>query len=203
MALFGQSRDISMFRYVNRELMGNIMSQQCSFFKLRLSQTNFNMYGEAAEEKYYDGPILLYAVIENPPQTQPTDEMGVSFDWKPTFRFLRDDLLNKLQGYNGQTDNFNNSSNIYGANLVPQIGDVIYYQTAYFEVVATNANQFFVGKDPDYPNNPQPSNPAGATYPLPDPLWNPGLDQFGWDTSIICQTAYIPADRVGISLERM
>jgi hypothetical protein len=58
MALYGQARDISMFRYVNRELMGNIISQQCSFFKLRLSQTNFNMYGEAAEEKYYDGPIL-------------------------------------------------------------------------------------------------------------------------------------------------
>jgi hypothetical protein len=48
MALYGQSRDISMFRYVNRELMGNIMSQQCAFFKIRLTQTNFNMYGEAA-----------------------------------------------------------------------------------------------------------------------------------------------------------
>ena len=31
----------------------------------------------------------------------------------------------------------------------------------------------FVGKDPDYPNSPQPANPAGATYPLPVPLLNP------------------------------
>ena len=52
MALFGQARDISMFRYVNRELMGNIISQQAAFYKLRLNQTNFNMYGEAAEQKY-------------------------------------------------------------------------------------------------------------------------------------------------------
>jgi hypothetical protein len=195
MALFGQARDISMFRYVNRELMGNIISQQAAFYKLRLNQTNFNMYGEAAEQKYYDGPILLYTLIELPDQEFPTDDLGVSFSWKPTFRFLRDDLLDKLKDFNEDT--------IYGANLVPQVGDVILYETAYYEIINTNAAQYFVGKDPDYPNSPQPSNPAGATYPLPSPLWNPGLDEFGYNVSIICQTAYIPADKVGITFERM
>jgi hypothetical protein len=195
MALFGQARDISMFRYVNRELMGNIISQQAAFYKLRLSQTNFNMYGEAAEEKYYDGPILLYTLIDLPDQEWSTDDLGVNFNWKPTFRFLRDDLLDKLKDFNEDT--------IYGANLVPQVGDIILYETAYYEVTATNAAQYFVGKDPDYPNSPQPSNPAGATYPLPSPLWNPGLDEFGYNVSIICQTTYIPADKVGITFERM
>jgi hypothetical protein len=195
MALFGQSRDISMFRYVNRELMGNIISQQAAFYKLRLTQTNFNMYGEAAEQKYYDGPILLYTLIDLPDQEFPTDDMGVSFSWKPTFKFLRDDLLDKLKDFNEDT--------IYGANLVPQVGDIILYETSYYEVTATNAAQYFVGKDPDYPNSPQPSNPAGATYPLPSPLWNPGLDEFGYNVSIICQTAYVPADKVGITFERM
>lgn len=195
MALYGQARDISMFRYVNRELMGNIISQQVAFYKLRLSQTNFNMYGEAAEQKYYDGPILLYTLIDLPDQEWSTDDLGVNFNWKPTFRFLRDDLLNKLEDYNEDT--------IYGANLVPQPGDIILYETAYYEVTATNAAQYFVGKDPDYPNKPQPSNPADATYPLPSPLWNPGLDEFGYNVSIICQTTYVPADKVGITLERM
>ena len=195
MALFGQARDISMFRYVNRELMGNIISQQAAFYKLRLNQTNFNMYGEAAEQKYYDGPILLYTLIDLPDQEWSTDDLGVNFNWKPTFRFLRDDLLNKLEDYNEDT--------IYGANLVPQPGDIILYETAYYEVTATNAAQYFVGKDPDYPNKPQPSNPADATYPLPSPLWNPGLDEFGYNVSIICQTTYVPADKVGITLERM
>ena len=195
MALFGQSRDISMFRYVNRELMGNIISQQAAFYKLRLNQTNFNMYGEAAEQKYYDGPILLYTLIDLPDQEWSTDDLGVNWNWKPTFKFLRDDLLNKLEDYNEDT--------IYGANLVPQPGDIILYETAYYEVTSTNAAQYFVGKDPDYPNNPQPPNPAGATYPLPSPLWNPGLDEFGYNVSIICQTTYIPADKVGITFERM
>ena len=195
MALFGQARDISMFRYVNRELMGNIISQQAAFYKLRLNQTNFNMYGEAAEQKYYDGPILLYTLIDLPDQEFPTDDLGVSFSWKPTFKFLRDDLLDKLKDYNEDT--------IYGANLVPQVGDVILYETSYYEVINTNAAQYFVGKDPDYPNSPQPSNPPGATYPLPSPLWNPGLDEFGYNVSIICQTTYVPADKVGITFERM
>jgi hypothetical protein len=195
MALYGQARDISMFRYVNRELMGNIISQQAAFYKLRLTQTNFNMYGEAANEKYYDGPILLYCLIDLPDQEWSTDDLGVNWNWKPTFRFLRDDLLNKLEDYNEDT--------IYGANLVPQPGDVILYETAYYEITATNAAQYFVGKDPDYPNKPQPSNPADATYPLPSPLWNPGLDEFGYNVSIICQTTYIPADKVGITFERM
>jgi hypothetical protein len=195
MALFGQARDISMFRYVNRELMGNIISQQAAFYKLRLTQTNFNMYGEAAEQKYYDGPILLYTLIDLPDQEWSTDDLGVNWNWKPTFKFLRDDLLNKLQDFNEDT--------IYGANLVPQPGDIILYETAYYEVTTTNAAQYFVGKDPDYPNSPQPSNPEGATYPLPSPLWNPGLDEFGYNVSIICQTTYIPADKVGITFERM
>ena len=195
MALFGQARDISMFRYVNRELMGNIISQQAAFYKLRLSQTNFNMYWEAAEDKFYVGPILLYTLIDLPDQEWSTDDLGVNFNWKPTFRFLRDDLLDKLKDFNEDT--------IYGANLVPQVGDIILYETAYYEVTATNAAQYFVGKDPDYPNSPQPSNPEGATYPLPSPLWNPGLDEFGYNVSIICQTTYIPADKVGITFERM
>ena len=195
MALFGQARDISMFRYINRELMGNIISQQCAFFKIRLTQTNFNMYGEASEEKYYDGPILLYSVIENPTEEWSTDDLGVNYNLKPVFRFLRDDLLDKLKDFNEDT--------IYGANLVPQVGDIIFYQQSYFEITSTNANQFFVGKDPDYPNSPQPSNPSGATYPLPEPLWNPDLEEFGWNQSIICNTAYVPADKVGITLERM
>lgn len=195
MALFGQSRDMSMFRHVNRELMGNIISQQAAFFKLRLNQTNFNMYGEAAEQKYYDGPILLYALIDLPEPEWSTDDLGVDWNWKPTFKFLRDDLLNKLEDYNEDT--------IYGADLVPQPGDIILYETAYYEVTSTNAYQYFVGKNPDYPNTPQPDNPAGATYPLPSPLWNPGLEEFGYNVSIICKTTYIPADKVGITFERM
>lgn len=96
MALYGEARDISMFRHVNRELMGNIISQQCAFYKFRTDQTNTNIYGESAGAKYYVGPILLYCLIDLPNMEFPVSDQGVSFEWKPTFRFLRDDLLGKL-----------------------------------------------------------------------------------------------------------
>jgi hypothetical protein len=142
MALYGESRDISMFRHVNRELMQNIISQQCAFYQIQLNETVFNMYGEASQEKYYNGPFLLYALIDMPDQTQPTDDMGVTFEWGPEFRFLRDDLTTGSLGYTNLTE-----------DIVPQIGDIIFWEESYFEINAINEAQYFVGKNPEtWPN---------------------------------------------------
>ena len=177
MALFGQARDISMFRYVNRELMQNIISQQCALYQLELNETQFNMYGEASETKIYNGPFLLYALIELPDQNFPTDTMGVDFNWRPTFRFLRDDLLTGSLGYTNMTE-----------DVVPQVGDIIFYLESYYEITNVNEAQYFVGKNPDYPNNPNPLETD--------------LAEFGYNVSIVCQTIYVPADKVGLSKER-
>jgi hypothetical protein len=48
-----------------------------------------------------------------------------------TFKFLRDDLVD--------------------ASLVPEVGDFIMWQNGYWEIDSTNANQYFVGKNPSYP----------------------------------------------------
>ena len=53
MALYGGQRDISLFNHINREVMGNIISQQCVYYKLKLNETITNMYGESAGSKYY------------------------------------------------------------------------------------------------------------------------------------------------------
>jgi hypothetical protein len=50
-------------------------------------------------------------------------------------------------------------------------------------------NQFFVGKDPEYPNEINPLNP--------------GLSNFGYDVSTIVKAHLVPADKVGITKERM
>lgn len=181
MALFGGSRDISLFRHINRELMGDIITQQCSFYKYKLEETKVNIYGEAAEEKYYMGPVLLNCLIERTPQEFPETDLGADFSWGITFRFLRDDLLDKNKDFNIDTD-------LYGANLVPEVGDIILYQEGYYEIDNTNSNQYFFGKNPDYPNEVNPLNP--------------GLENFGSSISIICETHYVPADKLGISRER-
>ena len=169
MALFGSSRDVSFVRRLNRELMGNIISQQCAFYKYRLKETVINMYGEASGGKFFEEPVLLNALITVGDNISPTSDLGVNFDWPVTFAFLRDDLVN--------------------ANVHPEVGDVILYQESYWEVDNTNITQFFAGKDPEYPYEPNPLNP--------------GLAEFGYNVSVTCECHYVPTDRVNITRTRL
>ena len=169
MALFTTQRDISLFRHLNRELLWDIITQQCVYYKLQLEETKVNIYGEASGAKFYNPPVILNALIAREDQSQPVSDLGVDFNWNIEFRFFRDDLVD--------------------ANLVPEVGDIIMYNEGYYEVDGTNANQYFSGKNPDYPNEPNPLNP--------------GLDNFGTSVSIICNTHYVPADRVQITRERI
>jgi len=172
-ALFGSARDISMFRYVNRELMGNIISQECVYYKHNLVKTSVNIYGEAAEGRYFQEPVILNCLIERKDQNYSSDGIGVDFEWGNDFSFLIDDL----------TD----------ANLYPEVGDIIMYQEGYFENVKIITNQQFMGKDPNYPYTDSSGN---------NPL-NPGLNYFGYNTSVICQTRYVPQDLVNIVKARL
>ena len=76
------------------------------------------------------------------------------------------------------------------AGVEPTVGDIILYQEGYYGIDATVANQYWSGKNPQYPNN----NSDGSPNPL-----NPGLHDFGSNISILCSTYYIPADKVAIS----
>ena len=173
MALYGGARDISLFQKVNRELLGNIITQQCVYYKLKLNETKVNMYGEAAGARYYFEPVIFNALIERGDQEYPSNDLlGVNFERSLDFKFLRDDLID--------------------ADVVPEVGDIIMYYEGYYEVDSTVGNQYFVGKDPRYPYNSSIVNPL-----------NPGLENFGANISIICKTHYTPADRVQITKERI
>jgi len=165
MAMFGSSRDVSLIRHLNRELLGNIITQQAAFYKYKLQETKVNLYGEAAGIKYYDGPFLFNCLITRVDPEYPITDLGIEFQQNVTFAFFRDDIVD--------------------ADVVPEVGDIILYEDSYYGVQTTISNQYFVGKNPDYPNN---------TNPL-----NPGLEEFGSNLSIICSTYYIPADKVAIS----
>ena len=169
MALFASSRDASFLRYMNREVMGNVISQQCAIYKYKLAETKINMYGESSGGKFFEQPVLLFALITIGDNTSPTSELGVNFDWPMSFAFLRDDLVD--------------------ANVHPEVGDIILYQESYWEVDNTNITQFWGGKDPDYPNNVNPTNP--------------GLAEFGYNVSVTCECHYVPSDRVNIIRTRL
>ena len=164
-------------RKFNRELMGNIITQQAAVYQFKLEETKVNIYGEAAEEKYYDGPFLFNVLIDRGDQQYPEGEYeGVQFEQGINFFFFRDDLVD--------------------ADIVPRVGDIILYEERYYGVQSTIANQYWGGKNPSYPNNDSDGTP--------NPL-NPDLDEFGNSVSILVSTYYIPADKVAISpyIERM
>jgi hypothetical protein len=170
MAMFTTQRDMSLIRKLNRELMGNIITQQAAIYQFQLEETKVNIYGEAAEEKYYDGPFLFNVLMDRGDQDFSLNNEGVQFDQSINFYFLRDDLVEK--------------------DVVPRVGDIILYEEGYYGVQSTVANQYWGGKNPDYPNNDSDGNP--------NPL-NPGLEEFGNNISILVSTYYIPADKVAIS----
>jgi hypothetical protein len=144
MALFGSQRDVSFFRHINRELLWDVVTQQCAVYKLKLDQTKINIYGEASGDKFYFDPVLINALIQRGEKAQSSGDMGVDMTREMEFRFFRDDLVD--------------------AKLVPDVGDIIMWYEGYWEVENTNANQLFVGKDPAYPYNVNPLNPGLENY---------------------------------------
>ena len=156
--------------------MGNIITQQCALYQFKLEETKVNIYGEAAEAKFYNGPFLFNVLINRSNEEYGENEEGIQFGQPIEFYFFRDDLVD--------------------ADIVPEVGDIILYQEGYYGVQSTVSNQYFGGKNPDYPNN----NSDGTPNPL-----NPDLDQFGSNLSVLVSTYYIPADKVAISpyIERM
>ena len=68
--------------------------------------------------------------------------------------------------------------------ITPEVGDIIFYYENYYEVDAVLENQYFVGKVPDY-------------------AYSEGLDQYGSSISIACTAHPVPADKLGITKERM
>jgi len=163
--MFARQRDVSLVRTINRELLGNVITQQASFYQFKLEETKVNLYGEADAEKFYDGPFIFNCLIDRQNQSYPESGEGINFAQGISFAFLRDDLKD--------------------AEVVPEVGDIILYQQGYYGVQSTVSNQYWSGKNPDYPNNVNPLNPE--------------LEKFGSNFSIIVDTYYIPADKVAIS----
>ena len=144
MALYGTSRDVSLIRHINRELLHDIISQQCVFYQLQAAETKVNIYGESSGAKYYEEPVILNMLLDLGDISSPTGDMGVDYDLPITFKFFRDDLID--------------------ANILPKVGDIIMWYEGYWELNNVADNQLFVGKDPDYPYNSNPLNPGLVNF---------------------------------------
>lgn len=179
MSLYGGSRDVSLIRHINRELINNIIEQQIGYYKLSLDKTISNIYGESNGAKNYNDPVLINCLIDRGDQTTQIDEFGPDVTRDIKFRFLRDDLA-------GLSLSTEQSTDIKGFiyNIVPEVGDIILWNENYYEVDGMVENQLFVGKDPSY-------------------SYSSNNTDFGNSLSIILSTHYTRADKLGIKTERL
>jgi hypothetical protein len=163
MALFGSFRDIGTFKVFTKELIEDIISQEVGYYKIMLSDTPVNVYGEG-KNKYFIGPILIPCLIERGEFQKETTDFGLDTRRDVQFRFFRDHLVE--------------------ANVVPEVGDYVMYNEAYYEIDNVNENQYILGKDPNY-------------------IYSSALNGFGETYSIILTGHYASPDKLGITQERL
>ena len=129
MALFGGYKDINTFVGISREIIEDVSSQLCGYYKYKLDQNKVNIYGEAIN-KYFIGPVLIPCLIETSEFNYKKEDFGVDVEREVGFRFLKYHLEK--------------------ANVFPEAGDAILYNETFYKVNNVNENQFILGKDPDY-----------------------------------------------------
>ena len=129
MALFGGSRDISLFHNLNKELINDIIQTEVAYYKFTLEQTTVNVYGEAPGKNYYE-PLKVACLIDKQDQAWSSDAFGSDVNQTIGFRFLKQSLQD--------------------INLVPEVGDLLLFKNNFYEVDSRVENQFILGKDPDY-----------------------------------------------------
>ena len=75
MALFGGSRDISLFQNLSKELINDIIQTEVAYYKFALEQTKINVYGEAPGKNYYE-PLKIACLIDRQDQSWTSDDFG-------------------------------------------------------------------------------------------------------------------------------
>tara|TARA_R110002167_G_scaffold98723_3_gene259474 strand:+ start:6065 stop:6616 length:552 start_codon:yes stop_codon:yes gene_type:complete len=129
MALFGGSRDISLFHNLNDELLKDIIQTEIAYYKFALESTKSNIYGEAPSKNYYE-PLKIACLIDRLDQAWSSNEFGSDINQTVNFKFLKQGLKE--------------------INLIPEIGDILLFRNNFYEIDSKVENQLFMGRDPDY-----------------------------------------------------
>ena len=99
--------------------MINYSNMSVGYFKINLIETVTNLYGESLEKWYYP-PLEIKCLLERGDYTNPTDEFGVNISQTLTVKITRDNFI--------------------AANIMPEVGDIVYDQERYYEVRELNTS---------------------------------------------------------------
>lgn len=122
---FTSGQDYYTMKVINKELINTVVDTPVTIFKLYIQKTKINIYGESTNKNYYAG--VQVPCLFSQDNTLPTNETGViDVAQKATFAFLRTELEAR--------------------NIYPEMGDIINFNTQYYEVNNTNETQLYAGQ---------------------------------------------------------
>lgn len=127
MSKFLQTRDIEFFKGIARELVDDVVQNTIVLFKINMNETKVNIYGESLNKTWYPG-VQLYALYSKNPEDVVYEGFGPEIQQNITFKLDRAMCSEK--------------------NVYPEIGDIIFFDTSYYEIDNTNEIQF-IGGSPD------------------------------------------------------
>ena len=126
MPKFVSSKDFAFFQHVNKEISAEIIDTLVTLYKLNLDYVNTNIYGESTEKISYTG-IELSAFIDYGPNQAVSDSgFGIDQTQEVEFRFVRSILEER--------------------HVYPEIGDIVGYNDAFYEINNTREVQLIAGR---------------------------------------------------------
>ena len=125
MPKFLVGRDIDLFKSIAREIVDDVIQNTIVLFKINLSDTKVNIYGEALNKTWHPG-VEMYALINKDPNT--INYEGFGSDKGQTIEFRLDRWTCEEKG------------------AYPETGDVIYFDESYYQIDNTSETQFVGGQ---------------------------------------------------------
>ena len=127
--IFGSNRDFQLLVGINRELLKDVVEQEILLYKLSITDTDTNIYGEALQKTFLE-PVKLNCLITRGDQVIDVDEFGPDLGREASFALLKQDLVD--------------------IQLVPEVGDIVMWHEDYYEVDTVRENELFYGRNNDY-----------------------------------------------------
>ena len=118
-------RDVRFMNSLNGELMLDIIEQIAVIYKINPNQTESTIYGESMNKVYYEG-VEISCLIESDPQSTSYEGFGADVKKGTIFRFHQKLCETK--------------------DIYPEVGDVVLWENAFFEISNIVENQFLGGQ---------------------------------------------------------
>jgi len=123
---FTSQQDYNLFLHFNRELINTFIDVQFVIYKLNITESRKNVYGESTTKRWYRG-VQIPGLVNRDMTSAVKDIQTVNIEQSVEFHLLRDECIRR--------------------DVLPEIGDIIEFNGSYYEINNTNDVQLVAGQN--------------------------------------------------------